>query len=380
MRAAQNLGVTTHWRAADIAQIDTLPFPEIPVIGAAEAVRVLDGFDLWDLWPVCLPDGTTADFDGQSLWMILSAAINPNPDLRHDVARIRLMAKRDGAWRDLGNLLPDGFAPGTREWAGSSVFDPATNLLTLYFTSTGRHGDPFSFEQRLFETRAPLSLDGGHITLGDWSPAVELFANDGDHYVDTQFTAGGAGLIKGFRDPGFFRDPRDGREYMLFTGSDGRSSHSHNGVIGIAERVAEAWQLRPPLVSGDGVNNEFERPHVLCRDGRYYLFWSTQRHVFAPDGPAGPNGLYGMVADQIGGPYRPLNGTGLVAANPRAEPFQGYSWLVTGSLEVVSFIDLWGMAGRTRDTHPETLATQFGGAPAPVFRIALGGDRTRIVG
>jgi levansucrase len=259
------------------------------------------------------------------------------------------------------------------------VFDPATSWLTLYFTSTGRRGNPLSFEQRMFETRTLLSSEDGKITLGEWSPAVELFTSDGDHYVETRFTAGGAGLIKGFRDPGYFCDPADGCEYILFTGSDGRSSQSHNGVIGIAEQVAGNWRHCPPLISGDGINNEFERPHVICRAGRYYLFWSTQRHVFVPGGPAGPNGLYGMVADRIWGPYRPLNGTGLVAANPDCEPFQGYSWLVTGSLEVVSFVDLWGMEGRNRDSHPETLSTQFGGTPAPIFRITLNGDETRIV-
>ena len=198
-------------------------------------------------------------------------------------------------------------------------------------------------------------------------------------YIDTGTTGGGAGPIKGYRDPGFFRDPADSRTYILFTGSDGRSSGSHNGVIGLAERTGNGRQLRPPLISGDGVNDEFERPHIVRRDGVYYLFWSNQRHVFHADGPSGPNGLYGMVAESIDGPYRRLNGTGLVAANPAAEPYQGYSWLVTASLEVVSFIDLWGMKGRTRATHPETLATQFGGTPALVLRIALDGDRTSIL-
>ena len=289
------------------------------------------------------------------------------------------MSKSAGIWADHGNLLPDGLAPGTREWAGSAVFDPDTGILTLYFTSTGRRGDPFSFEQRMFEARTSLHVEGNQVALGEWSAPHELFSSDGDIYIDTRTTAGGAGLIKGFRDPGFFRDPADGRTYILFTGSDGRSSGSHNGVIGLAERMANGWQLRPPLISGDGVNNEFERPHIVRRDALYYLFWSTQRHVFHPDGPSGPNGLYGMVAESIDGPYRRLNGTGLVAANPAAEPYQGYSWLVTASLEVVSFIDLWGMKGRTRATHPETLATQFGGTPALVLRIALDGDRTSIL-
>ncbi len=384
MQSEQDVGETTHWNAADVARIDSGPIPEIPLITEKDTRPVLTGTHLWDMWPLCLADGSIADFAGQSLWMILSAPADDNPDLRHDVARIRLLSQSDDAeqvfWRDYGDLLPDGFAPGTREWAGSSVFDPDSDTLTLYFTSTGRRETPTSFEQRMFETRATLLVSDHNVTTSDWSPPVQLFESDGDNYVDTRHTAGGAGLIKGFRDPGYVRDPRDGREYILFTGSDGRSTHSHNGVIGIAARVAGVWTVQPPLISGDAINNEFERPHVICRDGRYYLFWSTQRHVFAPGGPAGPNGLYGMVADRIEGPYRPLNGTALVAANPLDAPMQGYSWLVLATLDVISFVDLWGTGGRTRTTHPDIARTQFGGTPAPRFRISLDGDRTEIVG
>ena len=136
--------------------------------------------------------------------------------------------------------------------------------------------------------------------------------------------------------------------------------------------------LQPPIFSALGLCNELERPHILIRDGLYYLFWSTQRHVFAPDGPSGPNGLYGAVAPTLRGPYRPLNGTGLVAANPDSEPTQGYSWLVLDTLEVVSFVDYWGMAGRKLADHPDLVRSNFGGTAAPVFRIAIDGDTTRI--
>lgn len=371
--------VTTRWTATDVARIADAPVPEIPLIVAADVAPVLPGVDLWDMWPVSLANGSTVEFAGRTLWMILSAPVDPNPDLRHDIARIRLLVHDGAAWHDLGNLLPDGFAPGTREWAGSAIFDPDGGILTLYFTSTGRRGEPFSFEQRMFETRTSLVQTETGNLLGDWSPPIELFVSDGDIYIDTRRTEGGPGLIKGFRDPGYFRDPRDGREFMVFTGSDGRSTHSHNGLIGVAEKIGGSWAVRPPLLSGDGVNNEFERPHLIHRDGLYYLFWSTQRHVFAPGVPSGPNGLYGMVADRIEGPYRPLNGTGLVAANPAAEPMQSYSWLVQGSLDVVSFIDLWGMEGRKAADVPGLARTQFGGTPAPIFRISLEGDRTTIV-
>lgn len=85
-----------------------------------------------------------------------------------------------------------------------------------------------------------------------------------------------------------------------------------------------------------------------------------------------------MVADQLNGPWKPVNGSGLVACNPAAEPTQGYSWWVTGSGEVWSFIDHWGMQGRTFDQHPELLRSQFGGTPAPVFSLAFNGDQVTL--
>ena len=40
----------------------------------------------------------------------------------------------------------------------------------------------------------------------------------------------------------------------------------------------------------------------------------------------------------------PLNGTGLVFANPDTAPKQAYSWLVLPDLQVTSFIDAWASA------------------------------------
>ncbi len=135
-----------------------------------------------------------------------------------------------------------------------------------------------------------------------------------------------------------------------------------------------------PVLRVDGLNNELERPHIVARDGRYYLFFSTQRRVFAPDGPNGPNGLYAMVAEQVLGPYRPVNGSGLVAANPAEAPYQSYSWWVTGELDVAGFIEMPGLMDDPANESAETRRAHFGGVPAPRFRIALDGDRAWVIG
>ena len=360
-----------------VARISDAPVPTIPVIAASDVRPLISGIDLWDSWPIQTRDGRTADFDGAVLWMMLSSPALPDPALRHGEARIRLIAQVGVEWIDCGNMLPDGLAPGTREWAGSAIYDEEGRTVKLYFTATGRPGEPFSFEQRLFESTGTLRADARAIE--NWMAPKPIVASDNHHYVDTRAHQGVPGLIKGFRDPGYFCDPADGSEYLVFTGSDGINDHSYNGVVGLIAKNGDGWVLEPPIYSALGVCNELERPHLIARDGLYYLFWSTQRHVFDPAGPSGPNGLYGAVATSLHGPYRPLNGTGLVAANPPSEPTQGYSWLVLDTLDVVSFVDYWGMGGRTLAEQPDPVRSNFGGTAAPVFRIAVDGDATRIV-
>jgi levansucrase len=380
----------SHWTAAQLAvcQMDAEAFRrfEAPVIGAADAQPIIPGLTVWDLWPVQLDDGAIAEISGGQLWIILSAPRRDDPNMRHDEARMRLLHRVDDDWRDCGDLLPDGFSPGSREWSGSARLDPATGHFTLWFTAAGRRGDTArSFEQRLFHATAKLDLAGDRPRLTGWANLSQCADNDGTYYADLAISQGTPGLIKGFRDPYWFRDPADGKGFILFAGSkpSATSQSDYDGVIGIAaaqdDEGENGFTLLPHLIDADGLANELELPHVIARDGLYYLFWSTQAHVFAPGGPAGPTGLYGMVAPSLFGPYEPLNGSGLVLANPIAAPRQAYAWKVQTSLEVASFVDLWGVNGRDNEADSALNAMQFGGTIAPMIQISLNGATTQIV-
>jgi levansucrase len=382
--AAQMPWRTSAWASTHVAAISAAQMPEVPVITAANAIPVLPDLDLWDMWPLQYRDGQTAVVAGGTLWMTLSAPRLEDPILRHGVARIRALHQVDGNWRDLGNLLPDDHGPGSREWSGSAVLDPESSTITLFFTAAGRRDDAVtSAEQRLFQTSACLVVTPNGPEIGAWSTATESVSSDGVTYVRVGKAEPTPGKIKAFRDPFWFRDPADQRGYLLFTGSLGGSSSDYNGAIGLAEAKdglgRTGFDLRPPLIQAEGVNNELERPHMLCRSGRYYLFWSTQSSVFSPEGPNGPTGLYGMVGPSMLGPFVPLNGTGLVLANPASEPTQAYSWMVLGNLDVISFVDHWSLRGRSLSDSPELLRSNFGGTPAPTVQIMLDGGRTRIV-
>ena len=369
--------MTTAWSARAVADIADRPVPVAPLIDPAAHRPILPGVDLWDYWPVQEREGDTAVIAGGTLYMMLSAPVLPDPDQRHAIARIRLMHHSASGWRDLGNLLPDGLAPGSREWSGSAIVSADHDVVTLYFTAAGNRGEPSpSFDQRLFETSARLGIDAGVPRLSGWTVPTECVASDGLIYAADMNGGGAIGTIKAFRDPAWFCDPADGAEYLVFAASLAESSSRWNGAVGIARRERGQWRLRAPIISADGVNNELERPHVIHHQGRYYCFWSTQQKVFAQPGPVGPNGLYGMVALSLEGDWLPLNGTGLVFANPASAPVQAYSWQVLADRSVISFVDRPGLAEEPSD--PAIARRHFGGTPAPLLRLNLDGDRASL--
>ncbi len=390
--ASDGISACSHWTADQLELIASGAIPEAAVIGADNASPIFPELTLWDIWPLQRDDGQVAEIAGGSLWIMLSAPRRDDPNQRHDEARMRLLhcvgVGVGAQWYDCGNLLPNGFAPGSREWSGSARIESQNGCVTLWFTATGRRDNPSQdFEQRIFHASGQLNLDGARPTIGDWQALSQSIVNDGKIYADLSVEQGVAGLIKGFRDPYWFRDPADGKGYILFTGSKpaASSASEYNGVIGIAAASHDnvdgtgQFHILPPLVDADGVANELERPHIFVHDGLYYLFWSSQSQVFLPGGPNCPTGLYGMVAPNLFGPYTPLNGSSLVLANPASEPRQAYAWQVVPSLDVYSFVDFWGVEGRDTVANPVLRSSQFGGTIAPVVKIVLDGASSRII-
>ena len=121
-------------------------------------------------------------------------------------------------------------------------------------------------------------------------------------------------------------------------------------------------------------------------DGSYYLFCDSHKFTF-PEGLDGPDGMYGFVADSLRGDYEPLNGSGLVLANPEDQPFQTYSWMPVpyddNQIAVLSFYNYHdlGEASLTGvgDLPREEQQAKFGGTFAPTVVVELDGSSTRLV-
>lgn len=367
-----------------------------PVIYPAEK-RVDDGLHIWDTWFLRERDGTIADVDGYRVIVALTASAELLPGKRHDVATLRYFYSDDGERWETGGPMFDDEAFGSRQWAGSTVYDDGD--VYCYYTAAGRARErELSYSQRI------ALAEGGRLTVGDDGPTIDgpwehsiLLEPDGEWYeTEAQYR----GMTYTFRDPWFFEDPASGETYLLFEantpvpeGSDAcggdAGEQEFNGSIGIAHSPTgdpTAFELRPPLLDAVCVNQELERPHLVVRDGTYYLFVSSHVHTFAP-GLEGYDALYGFVADGLRGDYEPLNGHGMALTNPRGAPFQAYSWLAYDhgdELLVTSFFNYHEYDRPTMDDVallPESeQRRRFGGTLAPTVRLELDGAETRVVG
>ncbi|MBP2326930.1 levansucrase [Kibdelosporangium banguiense] len=332
---------------------------------------MLPHHDTWDMWPVQEEDGSTVVVHDRELWMTLAAPATGHPEERHDRARIRLLARSNEGWEDLGNVFADGTSLGSREWSGSAIRRP-DGSVSVFYTVAGERGEARpTFHQKVAEARPKLSIDRGSVHLERDVEHHVVLRSDGDIYLPADEIDGAPGRIKAFRDPAWFRDPADGQEYLLVAASTRWDDH-FAGAVAIARANPDGWELLSPLVVADGINHEIERPHVVVHQGRYYLFFCTVRHNFHPVDCA-PTGLYGFVAPTLTGPYEPLNGSGLVVRNPPAQPDRTYAWLVLPDLSVSSFVNYLSTNGLDlRHAGAQEARAQFGGTAAPAFTLTLG--------
>ena len=245
----------------------------------------------------------------------------------------------------------------------------------------------------LASARVVAGPDG--VTFTDWSDHTIIAEADGDLYQTLEQSQAGP-IIYAFRDPWVFRNPSDGQIYMLFEGNtagetvtcdqtdagvgdpgdygySGSSSVAteakyYNGNIGLARSTGpmDHFELLAPIMEANCVNQQLERPHLTFRGKNVYLWTITHKFTFVPSlQEVGADGLIGWVGSSIRSDYEPLNGTGLVLANPPSNNTQAYSWYVMPGMFLESFID--------------NVQGDYVGSLAPTVKLSVTGqDRTKI--
>ncbi|WP_265112233.1 glycoside hydrolase family 68 protein [Halosolutus halophilus] len=387
------------WTRSQAAGIERTDETVAPIVYPPDS-EIDPDVHLWDTWLLRTRDGSIAEIDGYRVIFSLTAPSDLLPGTRHDVATIRYFYSSDGRnWTCGGPVFPEGTAFGSRQWAGSALYDD--DRLFLFYTAAGsRDEDDLSYTQRIaVGAGGRIAADENGVSIAGPFEHEILLEPDGEYYEREDQSRG---MIYTFRDPWFFEDPRSGETCLLFEANtpipdpEGEdrfdadpAALDFNGSVGIAVSPSgdpTDWTLEPPLLEGAGTNQELERPHVVVQDGSYYLFVSSHEHTFAP-GITGYDALYGFVANSLRGEYAPLNDSGLVVTNPERAPFQTYSWLAyphRDEILVSSFFNYYDLQGLSLDDvaylPPAEQQRRFGGTLAPTLRLAAENAETRILG
>ncbi len=323
-------------------------------------------------------DGSLAKIGG---WYVMAGLATPRNDSIGTLREFSYIISKDGVnWIEGGTLVSTGTPGGLGDqlFSGDMMYDRAKNLLYIFYTPV-QGSNPSEFVQSpsgkqmrqeiAVATARPVANKQG-LTFTNFQQFGIKLRPDGQWYT-TPEKANTETEVYAFRDPFYFRDPKSGRSYLIFAanwgsdqsvgvGSTGDQKFPDAGpqkvdttlprndaVVGIAvatDNTLTNWKLLPPIFGGIGVNEQLELPHVIYQNNRYYLFTDTHDRTFIGDLKYKyPEGMYGFVADSLNGPWRPLNNTGLVIANPQQDSLQNYGWksiaIGKNRVEVVSFIN-----------------------------------------
>jgi levansucrase len=399
---------TAVWTRAQALKVRSDPTNTKPLIPPDFPVMSNEVW-VWDTWPLTNLNTEPISYEG---WNVIFSLVAPRTvgfGDRHQVATIGYFFSRDAkTWRYGGLVFPGGRtqALGTRQWAGSAVL--TGEEVNLFYTASGtREGLPFEealndpnwlfgdTEQRLAHASARIRADANGVWFAGRSfRNSRIIAEADGRMYQTVGQSRGAPIVYAFRDPFAFRDPKDGAIYVAFEGNSAGRAGEHTctsreigpvppghmvpananlytGNIGLARARSanlRRFELLPPLLSANCVNQQLERPHFVFHEGRYYLFTISHTGTFAP-GLTGPDGVYGFIGPSLRSDFKPLNASALVLGNPAEAPFMQYSEYVMPNWLVEAFIDNVPTPGGIRE----------GGTLAPTLRLQVDGSNTYLV-
>jgi len=390
---------------------------------------------VWDTWPLTDAHGNQYSYNGWDVIFCLTARKDAGYtfDDRHVHARIGFFYRRSGipaskrpvggGWVYGGNVFPDGQSDaiyaGTphnlhAEWSGSTrVASIGKDQINIFYTSLAFNHDVNGANitapvATIVIAKGSIHADLDHVWFGTFQPHVPLLVPDGTFYQ-----TGAQNQYFSFRDPYTFEDPANpGKTFMVFEGNSagvrgdtpcnasdlgyrpndpyaesvdqvntsGAIFQRANIGLAVAEKPdLTKWKFLPPLISGNCVNDQTERPQMYIKDSRYYLLTISHRTTFAA-GIDGPDGEYGFYGKGIRSDWVPLNNnSGLMLGNPtdlntaagtdfdpnpqqNPNAFQTYSHYLMPGGKVESFID--------------TIQGLRGGTLAPTVQVSLNGPNT----
>ncbi|MBP3040943.1 glycoside hydrolase family 68 protein [Bacillaceae bacterium Marseille-Q3522] len=350
-----------------VPAFDASTIKNIPSAKGYDKSGNLIDLDVWDSWPLQNADGTVANYNGYNLVFALAG----DPRNGNDTS-IYLFYQKIGetsieSWKNAGRVFKDSdkFVPDdphlkyqTQEWSGSATLttDGKVRLFYTDFSGAPEDGGTGYGKQTLTTAQVNLSQpDGDTLKVEGVEDHKSIFDGDGKTYQNVQQFIDEGAYLSGdnhtLRDPHYVED-ENGRKYLVFEANTGtetgyqgedslfnkayyggsevffqqekekllQSPKKHdaelaNGALGIIE-LNDDYTLKKvmkPLITSNTVTDEIERANVFKMNDKWYLFTDSRGAKMTIDGISTEDiYMLGFYADSLTGPYKPLNGTGLV--------------------------------------------------------------------
>lgn len=392
----------------------SVTMPEIP----KDFPIMTDEVWVWDTWSLTDEYSNQVSYKG---WDVIFSLVAPRSipfDERHWSARIGFFYRHSNApegteWIYGGHVFPDNTSVSTTEWSGSTRLMQGNKVRVFYTATTFGTPRPGTAAEPavIATTMGQIKATKKGVSFSHFGEHKTLLRPDGKWYQTKEQNE-----YFSFRDPFTFEDPYNpGTTYMLFEGTGGgvpgdpetrivkadlgyregdpyaeTAEEVNNmgvfwqrGNIGLAvatNKDLTEWKMLPPILTAYGVNDQTERPQMIIKDGKYYLFTISHQFTYAA-GLRGPDGVYGFVGDGIRSDFQPMNGSGLVLGSPtdlnlpanrpeapqpgqNPRQFQAYSHYIQPDGLVQSFID--NVDGRRGGTLSPTVKINYSGATSEV--------------
>jgi levansucrase len=351
-----------------VPQFDASTIKNLPSAKGYDQFGNLIDLDVWDSWPLQNADGTVADYHGYHLLFALAG----DPKRGWDT-HIHLFYQKNGdtsidSWKYAGRVFKDSdhlasndpiLKNQAEEWSGSATLT-SDGKVRLFYTDrdswapdTGHYG-----KQTLTTAQVNLSQpDAATLKIDGVQDLKSVFDGDGKLYQNVmqgyQASDPAANVWDNhtLRDPHYVEDEK-GHKYLVFEANTGtedgyqgeqslynrayyggnkqffeaelnkllqgpkkRDAEMANGALGIIE-LNDDYSLKKvmkPLIASNTITDEIERANIFKMNNKWYLFTDSRGSKMTIDG-IGAKDVYmlGFEADSLTGPYKPLNGSGLV--------------------------------------------------------------------
>ena len=263
---------------------------------------------LWDSW--MLKD----EQNGKPLYRLfhLDAPDNGDPESRHKNARIRQAISTDmKSWQDVGPAINTGekgtWDEGNAMWTGN-VYKKDNGEYMFLYTAADKEDDMLF--QRVGLAR---SKDGVK-----WEKEDKPFLEPDGKYYET--TEKDSPIVRAWRDPTIVKDEENGKYNMYITAKTKDGDPTYRGCIALAtaDEIDGKYEAQPPVIA-PGYYAQMEVPQVIQKNGKVYMFFSSMEKDYNPEWAekiGGPQtGLHCFVGDSLKGPFKPLNGNGVVTGS-----------------------------------------------------------------